>query len=503
MIDTNLPPVNTSDLFTDEQMRKFLTNGFVIIKPDLPKSIHETIYKKLDGVVDMDGNPGNNLLPRVPEIQDVFNHPTVRGAFTSVVGPNYMMHPHRHPHTNRSGSSGGGWHKDSYWGYGKVRNHHSWWAMAFYYPQDTPVEIGPTAVMPGTPYYLSRQQDSSEIQFSAIGEAGTMAIIHYDLWHQATANRTDLTRYMLKFEFIRMKQPMTPTWNNQDTDWQPPSNSPLLNDQSIMWQHLWNWSSGRGEEKTVSSASEVEISRWITDLRIGTQPERMEAANRLGTLGQNGSEAISTLIQALKDPSEPVGLNAAYALGAIGENSIESLANALQDENETIRRHAAHALTAVGSSVEEKVTELLDHESADTRGYAAYVLGEINAVESVPRLVSLLEDESVVIRRNVVESLGIIQGNTDTSVPALARALVRDEDKQTRFTSALSLARIGSAAEEAVPALKDALKDNDRYVRGYGVEALKYIGTPEAKSVLIDHLMTMRWCTSTNKSSTF
>ena len=196
-------------------------------------------------------------------------------------------------------------------------------------------------------------------------------------------------------------------------------------------------------------------------------------------------------------------MNAAYALGAIGEESIEPLTNALQDENETIRRHAAYALTAVGSGVEERVTELLNHKSADTRGYAAYILGEINAVDSVPNLVSLLDDESVNIRRNVVEALGIIQGNTDTSVHALAKALVKDEDKQTRFTSALSLARIGPAAEEAVPALKDALKDNDRYVRGYGVEALKYIGTPEAKSVLIDHLMTMRWCTSTNKASTF
>ena len=62
MIDANLPPISSDDLFTDEQMREFLTNGFVIIKPDLPKSIHDTIYQKLDEVVDMDGNPGNNLL---------------------------------------------------------------------------------------------------------------------------------------------------------------------------------------------------------------------------------------------------------------------------------------------------------------------------------------------------------------------------------------------------------------------------------------------------------
>ena len=95
MIDTN-QPISADDLFTDEQMRAFLTNGFVVIKPDLPRSLHDTIYQKLDQAVEMDGNPGNNLLPRVPEIQEVYDHPTVRGALTSVIGPNYMMHPHRH-----------------------------------------------------------------------------------------------------------------------------------------------------------------------------------------------------------------------------------------------------------------------------------------------------------------------------------------------------------------------------------------------------------------------
>ena len=508
MIDTN-QPISADDLFTDEQMRAFLTNGFVVIKPDLPRSLHDTIYQKLDQAVEMDGNPGNNLLPRVPEIQEVYDHPTVRGALTSVIGPNYMMHPHRHPHTNRPGSSGGGWHKDSYWGYGKVRNHRCWWAMGLYFPQDTPVEIGPTAVIPGSSYYLSRQNDVSEIKFPATGEAGTMIIIHYDIWHQATANETDKTRYMLKFEFTRMNPPTLPSWNNEDTEWQSPSNSSLLNQQEIVWKHLWNWLSGRGEEKPIGEATEAEISRWITALRIGTQPEKIDATNHIGTLGKNGAKAISALVSVLNDPSEPVGLNAAYALGTIGEEAIDPLVGTLKDDNETVRRHAAYALTAAGSSAEEKVTELLDHESAETRGYASYVLGEIGADTSVPQLVSLLDDESVIVRRNVVESLGIIQGKhalageRETSVTALARAMVKDEDKQTRFTAALSLARIGEDAADAVPALKDALKDDDRYVRGYGIEALKYIGTPEAKSVLIDHLITTRWCPSTTKNSTF
>ena len=90
-------------------MKQFIANGYVMIKPNVPTSLHKTIYQKLDEVVAKEGNPGNNLLPRVPEIQEVFDNPVVHGAFTSVVGPNYIMHPHRHPHHNGPGSKGGGW----------------------------------------------------------------------------------------------------------------------------------------------------------------------------------------------------------------------------------------------------------------------------------------------------------------------------------------------------------------------------------------------------------
>ena len=61
MIYTN-QPISADDLFTDEQMREFLTNGFVVIKPDLPKSLHDTIYQKLDQAVEMDGKEAINLI---------------------------------------------------------------------------------------------------------------------------------------------------------------------------------------------------------------------------------------------------------------------------------------------------------------------------------------------------------------------------------------------------------------------------------------------------------
>ena len=123
---------------TDAQMRDFIVNGYITIKTGLPRSVHETIYRKTQEYSAKEGNLGNNILPRVPELQAVFEDPVVRGAFTSILGENYVMHSHRHPHQNNPHSDGQGFHKDSYWGYQKVRHHCPRWAMAFYYPQDAP-----------------------------------------------------------------------------------------------------------------------------------------------------------------------------------------------------------------------------------------------------------------------------------------------------------------------------------------------------------------------------
>lgn len=87
-------------LLTDEQMQKFITEGFLILKTDFPESFHQAMTAELGKVYDEEGNPGNNLLPRIREIQQAFDSPVITGALTSVLGPNYMLHAHRHGHFN-------------------------------------------------------------------------------------------------------------------------------------------------------------------------------------------------------------------------------------------------------------------------------------------------------------------------------------------------------------------------------------------------------------------
>ncbi|MDE0013307.1 MAG: phytanoyl-CoA dioxygenase, partial [Candidatus Poribacteria bacterium] len=80
-------------LLSDVQMRHFIVNGFVTITTELPAQFHDAVYEKTVSVFDKEGNPGNNLLPRIPEIQSVFDDPNVRGALTSLLGPDYYMQP--------------------------------------------------------------------------------------------------------------------------------------------------------------------------------------------------------------------------------------------------------------------------------------------------------------------------------------------------------------------------------------------------------------------------
>jgi HEAT repeat protein len=105
------------------------------------------------------------------------------------------------------------------------------------------------------------------------------------------------------------------------------------------------------------------------------------------------------------------------------------------------------------------------------------------------------------VRINAVEALGL-KPATPSSVAALSAA-IKDPDPQVRFSAALSLAQIGPAAEAAVPALQDALNDENRYVPGYAVEALERIATPGALRVLMPYLKSARWCAHTSPSSIY
>ena len=140
-------------LLSEEQLQVFIRDGYIKLYPDYPPELHQKIYHMIEHMFDQYGNLGNNILPLIPDIQQIFNHPLVKNALISLLGPNYVMHSHRFCHLNTPGSMGQDFHKDTYEGDISVHSHRCRWVMAFYYPQNTPEDLGPTSILPGSHYY--------------------------------------------------------------------------------------------------------------------------------------------------------------------------------------------------------------------------------------------------------------------------------------------------------------------------------------------------------------
>jgi len=93
---------------------------------------------------------------------------------------------------------------------------------------------------------------------------------------------------------------------------------------------------------------------------------------------------------------------------------------------------------------------------------------------------SQLKDQEVVKRRQALRELGPRLAEAERIVPALTEAL-RDDNGYVRHDAAVVLGKFGADARGAVPALTAALKDKERNVRTAAAAALKKID-PQAAS---------------------
>ena len=513
-------------LLTDEQVREFLANGHLALQPDLPEEFHRRMFERFAALIgeDNDHNPGNNLLPVVPELQLVFDDPVVRGALTSVLGEGYMMHPHRVLHDNPPGSDAQVWHHDSYWGYKrKVHNHRPWWVMIMYYPQDLYERIGPTGVIPGSQYVAQKLEDIDRLGTHARGGRGVCVMIHYDVWHRKMKNFTDLKRFMVKFEFMRMRRPDGPGWADSVQEWRNPARQPGYAMEPV-WRSVWHWLGGRPlPEAPPAGPGGVRLDEALARTRGSDHHARAAAVADVARLGAAAAPAIPVLVRLLGDGNEAVGLDAAYALAHVGEAGVAPLAAALRgndgenvddarcfidegdkSELEMVARNAAHGLVATGLPALPALLECARGGGPRVRKYALFALGELDtdAPDVIDALAAGCRDEDPAVRLNAVEALGLKKDVPAKAAGALGEALF-DADDEVRFNAALALARLGPAAAPATGALIEALRDGNRYTVGYAVEALERIGTPEAGRALVRFLKIARWCPLTTTGSLF
>ena len=437
-------------LLTDSQVQAYLTNGYITVQTAHSPAVHQNIHRQIETLFATEGNPGNDILPKVPDLYQILRDPAVDGALQSLLGPSYLIHPHRHCHHNPCGSEGQGMHQDSYENDQNVRHHRTRWTMAFYYPQDVSLDMGPTAILPATQYYNSSEQAYEREELPLCGRAGTVTIVHYDLWHRAMPNASDRDRFMVKFLFTRMGEPRAPSWDHRDGTWQAEGTDP----PTELCRRAWDWMRGTDGSTSPTATSLDELRRALD---AEAEAERLRTVYALAARGE---EAMPVLLNALRG-------EAAARLDA-------NLANAHTNPSQL---DAVFALSAVGRPAVPHMVELLGENDWWLRAAAADVLGDLGttASDTVPHLTRVLDDDDEWVRRNAVEALGNIGPAAAEAVPALSRRL-QDSESWIRHNAALALAKIGPTATEAVPALRKNIDDEDRYARANAAAALERIG---------------------------
>ena len=233
-------------------------------------------------------------------------------------------------------------------------------------------------------------------------------------------------------------------------------------------------------------------------LRADASPAvREQAAVVIGQqrVDEKTAGVMPDLVEALRIEKEPaVRRELAVAVGRYGgyaKQAVGPLTPFLKDADPAVRAAAADALGRVGGAAASAVTELLPLVKDADRGVrqaAVFALGRIDPDEKGPAAEALLAvlkaDPDPDMRREAVVSLGLL-GERSSDVVLAVAAILADKHADLRATAALTLAKFGSTARAAEPALMKAVQsDPDKAVRlnavrtvfaSYGADAVKLV----------------------------
>ena len=159
----------------------------------LPREFHQDVWNQTEALFDEEGNPGNNLMARIPRYTPNTRRSGRRRRAGGRAGQQ-LLRPSRTA-TATTGrrtarvskftgtpSPGGGTARAGCW---RCTIH-----------RIRPWRWGPTGVLPGSHYFnwlvgpigLNMRLDTTEGEVPMAVEAGTVLMVHYDLWHRGMGN---------------------------------------------------------------------------------------------------------------------------------------------------------------------------------------------------------------------------------------------------------------------------------------------------------------------------
>jgi hypothetical protein len=201
--------------------------------------------------------------------------PQVQGIIQSLVGPDPLYDHHAMHRVSPGHLEGQHWHADAII---DTRQHFD--IQLFYFPHDTPREMGGTMFLPGSHLRRIHESDIARYQnftgqMPVVCKAGTLLVGHHGIWHCAQPNRTERLRYMFKLRLNPTVRQLK-LWNTDDLD------DPRI--PGILFRnHRWYGNDDRLEYvnriqlwRFLTGNEQFDAHYWLT--RIENKPERVIAA---------------------------------------------------------------------------------------------------------------------------------------------------------------------------------------------------------------------------------
>ena len=135
-------------------------------------------------------------------LEHVLLNPRLAGVMRSLLGPDVGLPVLVSHHLMQCPAEAQRWHHDADCVFGPELR----FVEVFYFPQDTPAELGPTELVPGSHLARTHVDDGTAGVLSA-GPAGTIGVHHQSILHRRAASTADGPRRMLKYSYWRTAPP--------------------------------------------------------------------------------------------------------------------------------------------------------------------------------------------------------------------------------------------------------------------------------------------------------
>ena len=175
-------PYDCEPTLNDAQVFDFCRKGYLILEGVVDDDVNR---RMMAFAAEHTDHQPLELLTEEWFVEGVFKNPQAAGAVRSLLGANFKLPQTLCNHRADGPLPPQDWHRDG----GSIYNNRIDYLQVFYYPQDTPPEMGPTELIPGSHFMRSKANYMGHIRSvkpvkSTASPAGTVTITAYPIWHR-------------------------------------------------------------------------------------------------------------------------------------------------------------------------------------------------------------------------------------------------------------------------------------------------------------------------------